>query len=64
MREVIPRCPGMLAAGMYNHFRLNRPHLIVFLAFMINSSWAHTGIWNVAKLVLHVDLDFQLIRLL
>ncbi|KAF5380237.1 hypothetical protein D9757_008219 [Collybiopsis confluens] len=35
LRDLIPRFPGMLAAGK--------------IVFILNSSWAHSGMWNMTK---------------
>ena len=49
LREIIPRFPGMLAAGT-----LSTPHSVTCsehlrAVFIVNYAWTHSGIWNVVK---------------
>lgn len=50
LREVIPRFPGMLAAGSAFPYPCGYSYSFP-VVFMINYSWAHSGLWSIAKSV-------------
>ena len=51
MREVVPRFPGMLAAGKFTtSVNCNfRSHRFLTEVLVLNYTWAHSGVWNIAK---------------
>ena len=53
INELLPRFPGMLAAGTrtVSKMELRTPDAFDIAVFVLNYSWAHNGLWSIAKYV-------------